>query len=391
MASSSPKSWPLIASPWGRRRAESHQSQKQVKARTTAPEILRCWSAVESPISPVRSAYPSGNTAQLQSPPTGRIKRRRTRLSSLIRRQRPEYDGNSANSTTNQQYIAYSPQAHPPLPGSAPSVVTAVTEEPTPGLPPTHPYASVSPSLYGSPKSDPTSTTTLYKNLARGPWEGLTSGSSKSFHSMGPAFSYSPVSYVASAKTPTSPTNVAPTKRLTSSSDPGAVQRSVSTTAVSARRDSETGSDTFVSPLDFALFAEAMSSLSIGDIGAGPVEHSTIAAQQASPPRVGASQPASGRGSVPSLPALSTSPSPQRSSSLPPCQAQQSTVRPSPSRTQLASEALIGVGGVDEDGGSEDELPDYSQSQREANARHRWEATKRARELDEAWRRGRRG
>jgi len=57
----------------------------------------------------------------------------------------------------------------------------------------------------------------------------------------------------------------------------------------------------------------------------------------------------------------------------------------------MVAEALLGLEHLADEHSSDDELPDYATSQMEANARQRWEATQRARELDEAWRRRRRG
>jgi hypothetical protein len=73
-----------------------------------------------------------------------------------------------------------------------------------------------------------------------------------------------------------------------------------------------------------------------------------------------------------------------------------------PTRTQLIAEALEAIDdeemminsgsqaiGGGNGNGTDDELPDYATSQAEASARQRSEATRRARELEENWLRGR--
>lgn len=177
----------------------------------------------------------------------------------------------------------------------------------------------------------------------------------------------------------------------------------------------------FVSPTDFALFAEATSSFSFL-----PSTFDVMPSRAPSPPRLYAppylttsysntlpsrhliplpqlitprsrSVPAnpvpthhrssSSSTPMPMLPLRRSSP-PQQS--LPPAPYVPRQPPRQPSRSQLLAQALEGI--VDDDNinrGADDELPDYATSQAEASARQRGEAARRARELEENWRRGR--
>jgi hypothetical protein len=78
-----------------------------------------------------------------------------------------------------------------------------------------------------------------------------------------------------------------------------------------------------------------------------------------------------------------------RTQSLPPRQPPTQILTRRQNRSQIVAEALLGLEHDEDERNSDDELPDYATSQMEANARQRWKATQRARELDEAWRRRR--
>jgi hypothetical protein len=159
----------------------------------------------------------------------------------------------------------------------------------------------------------------------------------------------------------------------------------------------------FVSPLDFALFAEATSSLGFD------LSSSAAAPSIFQPPPFTQTQ------SFPLPQSLQTPRPPSTSSHLQPLQqsgsqrSHSAPPRPSPynqharstsdnsqtpaysteepTRAQLLLVAL----GLDDDGmrPNDDELPDYETSQREANAAKQYEATRRARELEQGWLRGR--
>lgn len=394
MAPSQAKSWPPIAPPWGRRRTQSSQDPQQIPTPNTSPQPRRSTSAVSPPTTPEHSASSADVAVQLQPPPTEHIRRRPTRLSSLIRRHHTEDGMHKASNAPKPQYVAYSPNPSSTPSRSAPSVVTSFPDADLPRSNPTvaQQYSAISPSIYGSPQSDPESTTTPYSRPTRDPWESAASSSVKPFQPMDPNLTWSPISY-ASPTTSQQPTTRAGTSRgFTSSSDPGTIQRSVSTTAVPVRRESETAADAFASPSDFALFAEATSSLSIGDVGTVPVVRRPVQARQITPTRLPATLPPVPQESISSLEPLYSSSFPQaRAQSLPPRQSQPQVLTVRPSRTQFAAEALLGLENLEDGENPDDELPDYAQSQMEATARQRWEATQRARELDEAWRRGRTG
>jgi hypothetical protein len=157
----------------------------------------------------------------------------------------------------------------------------------------------------------------------------------------------------------------------------------------------------FVSPLDYALFAEATSSLgfdlldpAVPSIFQPPpfTQTQSFPLQQTTQ----TSQPPLSSYLAPLQPSNS-----QRSRSVPPrpsytqhtrstsgnSQAPAYSIPQEPTRAQLLLEAL----GLDDDPmrGNDDELPDYETSQREAYDARRSEATRRARELEQNWLRGR--
>lgn len=394
MAPSQARSWPPIAPPWGRRRTQSSQDPQQIQTPSPSPQLRRSTSAISPPTTPVDSANSADIAVQLQPPPTEHVRRRPTRLSSLIRRHHTEDGTHKASNAPKPQYVAYSPNLSSTSPRSAPSVITSFPDTDVPRSNPTaaEQHSAVSPSIYGSPQSDPASSTTPYRRAAKDPWESAALSGVRTFGPMDPHLTFSPISY-ASPTSAQQPTTSAGTSRgFTSSSDPGSVQRSVSTTAVPVRHESETAADAFASPSDFALFAEATSSLSIGEVTSAPVVRRPVPARQVTPIRPPAALPPVPQGSVSPPQHLSSSNLPQaRAQSLPPRQTQPQVLTVRPSRTQLAAEALLGLENLEDGENPDDELPDYAQSQMEATARQRWEATQRARELDEAWRRGRPG
>jgi hypothetical protein len=178
----------------------------------------------------------------------------------------------------------------------------------------------------------------------------------------------------------------------------------------------ETEAEGFTSPTEFALFAEATSSFSFLPSTFEAVPSPTPSPQPYSqqqtypsqshsqtlplPPRhhiplpqlitprsrsvPSASGPSHHRSSSSSAPM----PMPVRRSSPPQQQLLPRGSPQPPTRAQLLAEALEGIDDDDERG-RDDELPDYATSQAEASAKQRNEATRRARELEENWLRGR--
>ena len=163
--------------------------------------------------------------------------------------------------------------------------------------------------------------------------------------------------------------------------------------------------DELTSPTDFALFAEATSSLDITPLPSPnpALSNSSWSQEQqfsyTSPmpsypysnhrPTVSASRLAAPLPPIPHTRASSTN-SPALSLAPPPPPGP----RRQQSRSQMLAEALTGLGLEDSRVGSsdeDDELPNYEQSQAEVAARKRREAAARARELEEGWNRARRG
>lgn len=173
------------------------------------------------------------------------------------------------------------------------------------------------------------------------------------------------------------------------------------------QRDTET-MDEFTSPTDFALFAEATSSLDITPLPSpNPARNNNSWSQQQQTynPHASASlgpsypyrdqqQPTSNsRLAAPLPPMPRTRSSPASVPALvPPPSLSSTTTRRQPSRSQMIAEALTGMGIDDRLVNSDDdeELPNYEQSQAEVAARKRREASNRARELEESWARARR-
>jgi hypothetical protein len=164
---------------------------------------------------------------------------------------------------------------------------------------------------------------------------------------------------------------------------------------------SEAEPEPFVSPIDYALFAEATSSLGFDLLDPAvpsifqpppftqtqsfPLQHTTQAAQPPLSSYLAPLQPSNSQRSrsVPPRPSYT-----QHTRSISGnSQAPVYSVPREPTRAQLLLEAL----GLDDEPmrGNDDELPDYETSQREAYDARRSEATRRARELEQNWLRGR--
>jgi hypothetical protein len=157
----------------------------------------------------------------------------------------------------------------------------------------------------------------------------------------------------------------------------------------------------FVSPLDYALFAEATSSIGFDLLDPAipsifqpppftqtqsfPLQRTTQAAQPPLSSYLAPLQPSNSQRSrsVPPRPSYTQ----HARSSSGNSQAPAYSVPREPTRAQLLLEAL----GLDDESmrGNDDELPDYETSQREAYDARRSEATRRARELEQNWLRGR--
>ncbi|KIW01227.1 hypothetical protein, variant [Verruconis gallopava] len=163
------------------------------------------------------------------------------------------------------------------------------------------------------------------------------------------------------------------------------------------RRDSE-AIDEFTSPTDFALFAEATSSL---DISPAPSPNPAMGGGWSRTPEPSpAPAPVSYAPAAPySRPQPTAVSSTRLAAPLPPLPTQTRSrsspasvpaVRRQASQQEMIAEALAGLGIEDRVGSDDDELPNYEQSQAEVMAAKRREAAARARELDEAWMRSRR-
>ena len=388
------KSWQPTSPLWGRRRAPSNsQDSQQTDTSVESPrQLRRSVSAASPPVTPTHSGALADSGARLQSPPAGHIRRRPTRLSSLIRRHHTADSSYVPSPEQNPQYIAYSPNPSSSFPQSAPSAITSfpAVAAPTTTTQVTQQPSTISPSAHDAPRSDFVSTTAPYRSTVVDPRQSAII-SPVAFRATDRSFSDSPVSFISPSSPQPSATRTGGLRAFTSSSDPGRMARSVSTSALPERRDSESAADAFESPMDFALFAEATSSLNIGGITDAPFVREPTPTGRVTPSRLDAPLPPVPREDTAQAGPMTTSvSSPARAQSLPPRQTEPQVLTVQPSRTQLAAEALLGLHDSGDLAGSDDELPDYAQSQMEATARQRWEATQRARELDEAWRRGRR-
>jgi len=225
-------------------------------------------------------------------------------------------------------------------------------------------------------------------------------------------FMTSPTSYAGSTRfqSATRPHTSSRTSRPFHSTYPPAAR------PITIQREDE---DEFTSPTDFALFAEATSSLDITPLpspnpalnnnswstsaqeqqfysyASPPVDTSYISPMPSYPysshrPTVSASRLAAPLPPIPHNRSSSTN-SPALALAPPPPGGQ---MRRQQSRSQMLAEALTGLGLEDSRVGSsdeDDELPNYEQSQAEVAARKRREAAARARELEEGWNRARRG
>jgi hypothetical protein len=195
---------------------------------------------------------------------------------------------------------------------------------------------------------------------------------------------------------------------------------------IDSSRAMESEPEGFSSPTEFALFAEATSSFSFlpSTFEAGQTRSSTPQSQSQTLParhliplphintntnRSRSVPAASGPSHHRSVSATAVIPIPNRRPSpprpllqelphsLPSTQSDLQPTSQAPSipsqprsRSQLIAEALLNMDDVENNGrGADDELPDYATSQAEASARQRTEAARRARELEESWRRGR--
>jgi hypothetical protein len=354
---------------------------------------LRRSVSEHSPISPLQSGY---GTNVITSSGSQHFRRKPTRLSagslsSIEERQHlqpPEQQ---------QTYIAYSPPALAPR--SAPSIQTSFSNVApiAPVESPAWPYP-IQHREYLQPQY------TNFSPVSSNPYDSWEYHSSPQRLRANTSYMTSPTSYAnyppPDVFEPTSESG----RGWSGSSAPAAMQSPVAPTRAQGiplrvstraesnfRRQSE-AVDEFTSPSEFALFVEATSSLSINAIA--PSNWSSPHAYPAPPP-----PPSRLLAPLPPLPHQ------QMRSHSSPAPFNRQVIR-QPSRSQLIAEALVGLDhedrmraeagilGLDEDDltpdENDDDLPDYAQSQAEASARQRREASRRAQELDAAWSRARR-
>ena len=384
MAPTPTKSWSPMVPPWLRQRAQSGQHPQQLEVSTTTPRLQRSLSAASLPTTP---SSPADGTERLQTSPTDHVRRLPARLSSLIRRRPAEERTNQSSKASQPQYAAYSPNPASTAPRSAPSVITSFPADQA-STPPTpqaiyQQHLTASPSTYGISHSNPVSTTTLSASTSNDALEGIALAAGPRSRSA-TSIALSPIT----ASQPSS-TIAESVRESISSSDPNQLQRSSDGTATPASHESE-ATDAFSSPSEYALFVEATSSLSIDDATAAPIERRSISGSQTTPARFAASFPPVSQANDAQLLSQPSMASAQpRAQSLPPQHAPIHTLAGRQNRSQIVAEALLGLEHDADEHNSDDELPDYATSQMEAHARQRWEATQRARELDEAWRRRR--
>jgi hypothetical protein len=355
---------------------------------------LRRSVSEHSPISPLQSGY---GTNLISSPASQQIRRKPTRssagsLTSIEERQ------NQHPSEQQQTYVAYSrPEVSP---RSAPSIQTSFSNTSS-TVPvessPAWPYP-IQHREYLQPQY------TAFSPVSSNPYDSWEyQSSSQRPRANTSAYMDSPTTYASYPPPDVFDPTTESGRGWSGSSAPAAMQSPVAPNRVEEgplrvstraeanfRRQSE-AVDEFTSPTEFALFVEATSSLSINAIAPSNWSSPRVYPPPAPPSRLLAP--------LPPLPYQQ-----MRSHSSPAPFTRQVTRQPS--RSQLIAEALIGLDhedrmraeagilGLDDDDltpdENDDDLPDYAQSQAEANARQRRAAARRAQELDEAWSRARR-
>jgi len=368
-----------IVPPWLRNRAQSQKDPQQLEGSTTTPRLRRSLSFASTSTTP--SSSPTS--------PTDHARRLPVRLSSLIRRQHAKEKTNQDSKASQPQYAAYSPNPEPAAPRSAPSIITSFPDEQV-QVSTSNPQAlylqhmTASPSIYGISHSNPVSAITLSADISNDPLE--TDGSSQTEASN----TLSSTSYTSRTTSQPSSTIAESLRKSTSSSDPHQLQRTSSETTISDNQENE-ATDAFSSPSEYALFVAATSSLSFDDATTAPIGLSSMSDDQITPARLAAPLPPVPQADSvqPLLSQASMTLAQPRSQSYPPQRVPIQTFAGRQNRSQIVAEALLGLEHDTDEQNSDDELPDYATSQMEANARQRWEATQRARELDEAWRRRR--
>ena len=404
---------------------------------TLAPPPLEHGAAAAAP--PTRSYTTAGTTTSQNWP---------IRLSSLMRRRSEEQsDRSGGNASHPAPYAAYSSASGPAV-AVVPAPPMLVTSFPAGAMRGSHsavdmghrPFdAGFSPSPYSAPNF-----TTASATSQRDPWDDAFLGNfvaSQQFLSdrvpsqmatnSNSSARPQPRSAATAPLTDSSSFRQSPRSSMTSRRSQTFATRIEPPPNPPARHDSE-GQDGFTSPSEFALFAAATSSL-----GFVPDENtsnrSSLAATEtpvdARPAmsRYGSNRlrgpsdvpgpllPSSGRTlhttqSAQQSPdlyqshSLDVPPPPffpgQRSASQPAASSHGgSNINYAPaqrvdgqvilSHSQRMAHALLGLGDEDMGQPDDDELPDYATSQQEASERQRVAAAARARELDEAWRRGR--
>lgn len=403
MASGGSKSWQL-PSPLRRRKRGTSQEEGFHEGGEGSPEppspspttsSFRTWPNLRRVASASTPGSPSISSPHDTSPisPSAKMHRRPSRLSSFIRRHHSATAAAVGDETIPQ---SLRPRIQPPqtyIPYSQPlqSVRSGPQHRPSPpslstSLPPPIPFYS--PGFNNAPSFSP---------VARNPYE------SWQIHRRPHTAFSSPGGYTMEQ----SPQTLNPLRGFSNSSAPATTTSSRPTRILDTAFKLEGESEPFTSPSDFALFAEATNSVSFLPPTSAVLEHQpadldfqshTLPMPSVSPsllapmpfydtPRARSVPPSESHSHVhsPSIP-HSHHPLPIHRSAA----AAAATIRPQPSRTQLIAEALTGVGDDGSEHGSEDdELPDYATSQAEASAQKRQGATRRARELEESWRRGR--
>ncbi|KAF2433115.1 hypothetical protein EJ08DRAFT_647511 [Tothia fuscella] len=332
---------------------QNYVSQQQAAAERSSPTA--------SEISPLSPTY------TLHSPPIEHVRRREVRSNANLLHHR--WETLDSHARTEVTYLAYTPGTHAEAtPRSAPSLITT--------FPPERPRSSVTP---GTRWPMPSPSTTRFNQ----------------YHSYSsPATTFSPIgnnsneSWEASPQRSrsqsymTSPTSYAPPwldsapevhqegSRGYSAWSAPEVMQSPQPAQSSDRRESEAMGG-FTSPSEFALFAEATSSLNIVAIKSSPWSRGVRPSSRPLPTQSRLEAP------LPPIPRSHSSPAPDTRS-----------IGRQRSQSQLLTEALVGW---DQDEGhqgseiSDDELPDYAQSQAEAHAHQRREAARRAQELEQRW------
>jgi hypothetical protein len=347
------------------------------------PRNIRRSVSEHSPISPLQPGY---GTNYFTTSGGQHVHRRPARLSagSLGSIEEPSSQNPSEHQHQQTTYAAYSPPESAPR--SAPSITTSFPNDVPPRVP-VQPYPSW-PLPSQTREAFQQSQYTSFSPVSSNPYDSWEHQNNLQ-RTRAQTYMTSPTSYANLSQGEAFESAFGARRDNSSSSAPGAMQSPVATTtADSAYFRRESGAvDEFTSPSEFALFVEATSSLSINAIAPSNWSSPRNFPPPAPPSRLLAP--------LPPLPHQQP-----RSHSSPAPVSRQLTHQPS--RSQLLAEALVGLdhaermqllglaGDEDLDHASDDDLPDYAQSQAEASAAQRRAAARRAQELDEAWSRSRR-